>query len=186
MCRSVFIALIFIIATGPFALAGEMTFHTIFHVDKDQTYNCTFGLREDATPGYDNLDVPAPPAAPDEDLDGYLAMIDPPVFLPNRWYKDYRPVSNLTLDRIEFFPFNLFSSHVGEAGSISIATGAFNSLPYEMWIIGPDGLYEQVDVPSTVHFTITSPQMAFTWELRLDDDIPTESSSWADVKSLYR
>ncbi len=71
-------------------------------------------------------------------------------------------------------------------GSISVATGAFKSLPYEMWLLGPDGLYQQVDVPSSIHFTITSTHMVFTWELRLDDDIPTSPSSWADVKSLYR
>ncbi len=167
-------------------MAGEMTFFTIFHLDKDQTYNCTFGLREDAIPGYDGFDQPAPPAAPDEDLDGFLVMIEPPEFLPNRWYKDFRPVSNLIMDRIEYFPFHLVSSHYGETASISIATGAFNGLPYEMWILGPDGLHEQVDVPGTVDFTVTSGHMVFFWELRLDDQIATSEKTWADVKSLYR
>ena len=146
-------------------LAGEMTFFTIFHVDKDQTYNCTFGLRDDAIPGFDSLDQPAPPAAPEEDLDGYLAMINPPEYLPNRWYRDFRPVDNLLMDRIEYFPFHLVSSHVGEMGSISVATGAFNGLPYKMWVQGPDGLNEEVTVPSTVNFTITSTTAATTTDI---------------------
>ncbi len=168
------------------AVAGEMSFFTIFHLDKDQTHNCTFGLRDDSVPGFDGLDQPAPPAAPEEDLDGYLAMIDPPSYMPNRWYKDFRPVSNLTLDRIEYFPFILDSSHIGEVASISIATGAFNALPYKMWIMGPGGLYEEVEVPSSIQFTITSTQMIFYWELRLDDQIATAEKTWAGIKSLYR
>jgi len=166
--------------------AGEMTFFTIFHVDKDQTYNCTFGLRDDAIPGYDPLDLPAPPAPPEEDLDGYLTMIEPPPYLPNRWYKDFRPVSNLTLDRVEYYPFHLVSSHIGELASISIATGAFNALPYEMWVQGPNGLYEEVPVPGSINFTITSSHMFFYWELRLDDQVATSEKTWAGVKSLYR
>lgn len=168
------------------ALAGEMTFFTIFHVDKDQTYECTFGLREDAIPGFDGLDQPAPPAAPDEDLDGYLAMIDPPIHLPNRWYKDFRPVSNLTMDRIEYFPFHLVSSHIGEMGSISVATGSFNSMPYKMWIQGPGGLYEEIIVPGTVNFTITSTHMSFFWELRLDDQVANSGETLGGIKTLYR
>ncbi len=167
-------------------MADELTFFTIFHVDKDQTYNCTFGLREDAIPGYDVFDQPAPPAAPDEDLDGFLFMIDPPEFLPTRWYTDFRPTSNRMLDRIEYFPFHLVSSHVGELASISIATGAFNGLPYKLWVQGPDGLNEEVEVPGTVNFTITSTHMNFFWELRLDDQIATADKTWDEIKSLYR
>ncbi len=167
-------------------LAGEMAFITVFHVDKDQTYNCTFGLREDALPGYDILDLPAPPAAPSEDLDGYLAMVQPPAFVPNRWYKDFRPISNLMIDRVEYFPFHLESSHIGETAYIFIATGAFNGLPYEMWVQGPDGLYEEVNVPGTVSFTITSSHMTFFWQLHLDDEIATSDRTWSGVKSLYR
>lgn len=184
--RTTLLFLLMSILASSVALAGEMTFFTIFHVDKDQTHNCTFGLREDAFPGFDGLDQPAPPASPDEDLDGYLAMIDPPSYLPNRWYKDFRPVSNLTMDRIEYFPFNLDSSHMGETASISVATGSFNALPYKMWIMGPDGLYEEVEVPSSINFTITSPHMIFFWELRLDDQVATSEKTWAGIKSLYR
>ncbi len=177
--------LLVIIVPGA-ALAEEMTFFTIFHVDKDQTYNCTFGLREDAIPGFDGLDQPAPPAAPDEDLDGFLAMVDPPAHLPNRWYRDFRPVDNLILDRIEYFPFNLNSTHVGEIASISVATGAFNSLPYEMWIHGPGGFYEEIPVPGSINFIITSTHMNFFWELRLDDQVPNTEETLAGIKALYR
>lgn len=168
------------------AIAGEMTFFSVFHVDKDQTYDCTFGLRDDAIPGFDGLDQPAPPAAPDEDLEGYLVMIDPPTYMPNRWYKDFRPVSNLTMDRVEYFPTHFISSHLGEMGSISIATGSFNSLPYEIWVQGPDGLHEQVDVPGTVNFTITSTHMVFLWELYLEDQVAVTEETWSKIKSLYR
>jgi len=168
------------------AWAGEMTFFTVFHFDKDQTHDCTFGLRDDAIPGFDEFDQPAPPASPDEDLEGYLAMINPPEYLPNRWYKDFRPVSDLTLDRIEYFPVHFVSTHLGEIASLSVATGAFNGLPYEMWVQGPDGLNEQVSVPGTINFTVTSTHMTFFWELRLDDQVPNSEETLAEIKCLYR
>lgn len=167
------------------ALAEEMTFHTQFTIDKDQTHLCSFGLREGALPEFDGFDVPAPPALPDATEDGYLVMADPPPFVPNRWYKDFRPVSNLTLDRLEFFPMHLSTTRLGEQGYISISPGTFLGLPYEMWLIGP-GFHEEIEVPGTVTFTITSTQMVFTWELHLDDDIAVENDTWDGIKSLYR
>jgi len=167
------------------ASTEEMTFHTNFAIDKDQTHVCSFGLREGALPAFDDFDVPAPPASPDLTQDGFLVMVDPPAFVPNRWYKDFRPVSNLTLDRLEYFPMHLETSRLGEQAYISITPGTFLGLPFEMWIIGP-GIHEQIDVPGTVTFTITSTQMAFTWELHLDDDIAVESDTWDGIKSLYR
>lgn len=181
------VALFLLLSLAPGLLqAEEMTFETIFHLDKDQTYNCSFGLRQGSSDGLDGFDLVAPPAAPDEDLDGFLSMVNPPPGMPNRWYRDFRPVENLTLDRVEYFSFHLASTHLGEQASISIATGAFNSLPYEMWIFGPNGLYQQVDVPYTINFMVTSSMMDFIWELRLDDGVPVTDSTWSGIKSLFR
>jgi len=180
-----FCSVIFIVA--PLATqAQEFTFEFTVTLDNETTDCKQFGLREDALQGIDDYDLPEPPPVPGAGFDAYIAMFSGPTSLPNRWRYDFRPTVNLMSDRIELWQFEFLSNAIGSEVTIDIDTVGPVPVPYELYFFGPDVYYDPIIVPDRLIFTVSAENMVFFWELRLDSAVETTSTTWGDIKSLYR
>lgn len=162
----------------------ELTFVLDISVDGVPTTPQAFGLRDDALPGFDYHDIPAPPPVPGAPFETYLAMFDPPNSLPNQWLQDYRPVVGLTLDRIELWQMGITATDGGIC-TIAITEPQPGLTPYELNFFGPGANFEKIIVPGSISFPVSSTLLVFFWELRLTDEVDVVNTSWGGVKSLY-
>jgi len=164
--------------------AQELTFILDISVDGVPSTPLAFGLRDDALPGFDHHDIPAPPPVPGAPFETYLAMFDPPTSLPNQWLEDYRPVLGLTVDRIELWQMGITATDGGIC-TISITEPQPALAPYELNFFGPGAFFEKIIVPGSISFPVSSNLLVFFWELRLNDEVDVVNTSWGGVKSLY-
>ena len=166
--------------------ALELTFEFEVAIDGVVSDSYQFGLREDALQGLDNYDVAEPPASPNASFVSYLAMFNAPPTLPNRWRHDFRPTVNLLADRIELWQFDLQSDAIGEEATITIDAVGSVPVPYELYFFGPGVYYDPIQVPQSITFIIESNKLVYFWELRLADEVSDVSTTWGEVKSLFR
>lgn len=145
-----------------------------------------FGLREDARQGIDHWDLPEPPPPPGATFRSYLSMFEPLEGLPNRWLHDFRPVNSVTLDRVELWQLTIESPAVGSACSLDVRASGSIDVPYDLYFFGPGTYYTPLHVPATVLFPIGAPVVTQFFELRLDESVATEPTTWGGVKSLFR
>lgn len=166
-------------------MGQELTFQ--FEVTLGDVTSAThvFGLRDDALGGLDHNDVPAPPPVPDAPFSAYLSMFEPPAELPNQWLHDFRPVGNLINDRVEMWQMNLATDVTGELCTISIAEAQPGQVPYKLNFFGPGADFQEITLPGSISFPVSSPFLVFFWELRLSDEVDVVNASWGGVKSLY-
>lgn len=179
------LVLLFLNAPGV-GLGQELSFH--FEVELGGAHSAVhaFGLRPDALTGLDEFDIPTPPAVPDAPFTVHLAMSEPPAGLPNQWLEDYRPTVNLINDRVELWEMDLTAAAVGGTCSVSITEAQPAQTPYKLNFFGPGADFQEISVPGTIDFPISSPNLVYFWELRLSDEVDVVNASWGGVKSLYR
>jgi len=166
--------------------AQELTFSFTVTLNGQTSDVRKFGLRADALQGFDEYDVPEPPAEPDAAFDSYLAMFNPPSSLPNRWRHDFRPTVNLLADRIELWQFDFQSDAIGSVATIAIETVGSVPVPYELYFFGPGVYYEPIEAPAVITFPVTANKLVFFWELRLADAVRVVPTTWGGFKNLYR
>ncbi len=177
-----FILLVF--GAAGVGLGQELTFNYEVSLDGVTSATHVFGLRDDALAGLDHHDIPAPPPVPDTPFETYLAMFDPPANLPNQWLQDFRPVGNLTSDRIELWQMGL-STATGGLCTITIREPQPGLAPYELNFFGSGANFEKIVVPGSISFPVSSSFLVFFWELRLADEVDVVNTSWGGIKSLY-
>ncbi|MBK7048897.1 MAG: hypothetical protein IPH48_20830 [bacterium] len=167
------------------AAAQEFTFEFQLTIGGATSGWHTFGLREDALPGIDAWDLPEPPAPPGATFLSYLSMFDPPDGLPNRWLREFRPVSSVTLDRIELWQF-VIAAPTGSSCRLDVRARDPIGTYYDLYFFGPGTNRTQLLVPASVMFPIDAPWMIQFFELRLDSSVATGNSTWGGVKGLFR
>jgi hypothetical protein len=176
--------LILIFSMAHICSGQELTFILDISVDGVPSTPQAFGLRDDALPGFDHHDIPAPPPVPGAPFETYLAMFNPPTSLPNQWLQDYRPVLGLTVDRIELWQMGITATEGGIC-TINITEPQPALAPYELNFFGPGAFFEKIIVPGSISFPVSSNLLVFFWELRLNDEVDVVNTSWGGVKSLY-
>lgn len=168
------------------AQAQELTFEFQVTIGGVTSAWHAFGLREDAQQGIDDYDVPEPPIAPGETFRSYLSMFEPLAGLPNRWLHDFRPVNSITLDRVELWQLAVESSAMGADCRLDVRARDPIGIPYDLYVFGPGTYYQPLQVPASFTFRINAPWMVHFLELRLDESVTNDRTSWGSVKSLFR
>lgn len=173
------------LAPGAPASAQELTFEFQVTISGASSDWHAYGLREDAQQGIDAWDLPEPPPAPGTTFRSYLAMFEPLPGLPNRWLHDFRPVNGVTLDRVELWQL-VIEAPVGSSCRIDLRSREPIGIPYDLFFFGPGLYYAPLQAPASISFTTeTSPDVRF-FELRLDESVAAEPTTWGGVKSLFR
>lgn len=168
------------------AAAQELTFEFQVTIDGIASPWHTFGLREDALQGVDAWDLPEPPAPPGTTFRTFLSMFEPLPGLPNRWLHDFRPVNSITLDRVELWQFTIEAAATGSTCRLDVRARDPIGIPYDLYFFGPGTYYTPLQAPASVTFPIDAPWMVQFLELRLDESVATDRSTWGGVKSLFR
>ncbi len=182
---SVVLVVIFFVFSSS-VMGQEFAFQTYISSDVYSTQECTFGLKNQALPGLDDFDIPSPPSSPDNMLHAHLVMMTPPASLPNQWLADFRPTQNLTDGISEFWILELTHDLPGATATIFIDQLITSPTPFELWLHQPDSTTLQITIPGTIEISLDSSTLIFFWELRQENPVERNHSTWGGVKSLYR
>lgn len=136
--------------------------------------------------GIDAYDIPEPPPPPGATYRSYLVMFEPLPGLPNRWLEDFRPVNGITVDRVELWQLQIESSSIGANCRIDVRARTPIGIPYDLYFFGPGTYYVPMQVPATVSFPINANVLVQFFELRLDESVAGERTSWGGIKTLFR
>lgn len=166
-------------------MSQELSFSFEVTVDGVSSTMHMFGLHVDAQSGLDDLDVPAPPAAPGSPFHSYLVMFNPPAALPNQWLHDLRPVGDLANDRVEIWQLGLANLAPGDICTITVVENQPGLAPYELNFFGPGVNIVDMVLPGSFSIPVTSTNLVYFWELNLADEVVVLERSWGGVKSLF-
>ena len=167
------------------ATAQELTFEFQVTIAGEASSWHAFGLREDAQQGIDAWDLPEPPPPPGAPFRSYLAMFDPLEGLPNRWLHDFRPVDSISQDRVELWQL-VIEAPAGSTCRLDLRSREPIGIPYELYWFGPGTYYVPLQAPASLTFTIDASPAVHFLELRLDESVNAQASTWGGVKSLFR
>jgi hypothetical protein len=180
------VSLFCLMALTQAVLGQELTFQIHISADALHTQTCTFGLRDSSRVGLDEFDIPSPPPSPEDPLNIHLAMMVPPVGLPNRWRDDFRPLHDSDQFFTELWVLHLNHELPGGMATIFIDQPTPATIPFELWLHHPDSSSSPVEMPAAIGISLESPTMIFYLELRMDSAVTTEFNTWGGVKSLFR
>lgn len=165
--------------------AQELSFEFQVTVGGQSSEWYAFGLRQDALPGLDAWDLPAPPAAPGAPFRVFLALPVPPDGLPNCWWTDFRAVADALADREELWQ-GLLEAPAGAACRLDVRVRDAGAVPYDLVFFGPGSSYVTMDLPGSVSFTTDAAATPLFFELRFDGGVAVENSTWGGVLGLFR
>ena len=94
-------------------------------------------------------------------------------------------MGNLIDDRVEMWQMDLAAGVTGELCTISIEETTLGLAPYKLNFFGPGADFQEITLPGSFSFPVSSPFLVFFWELRLSDEVDVVNASWGGVKSLY-
>ena len=183
---SIVSAVLVLCVSASAAAAQELMVACSIEVTGTGTAGIEFGLVADALDGIDPFDEPLPPPAPDQSLQAYIHMLQPPVPLPNRWRRDVRPFYGITTNRVEIWAMTVECDAVGQEMIFATGIVVGEALPYTLDLIGPDGLQQPVHSGERFAVPCTAPITTFYWQLQYDEQVPTAPLSWGGMQAAFR
>jgi hypothetical protein len=177
---------LFLLASPTSSSAQELSFEFQVTIAGHASEWMAFGLRDGASTGLDDWDVPAPPPVPDAPFRAFLALPEPPEGLPNCWWVDFRPMAAAAIDRVELWQGALEAAAVGTACRLDVRVRNGGSQSCVLTFFGPDGTYQPLSLPSSVSFDTNSATTPLFFELRLDESVEVEACAWGGVLARFR
>jgi len=144
-----------------------------------------FGFRDEALTGYGPYDMPEPPLAPAPYLAFSFSIPGSSVPLPNRWRDDIRSSADF-IDRVEVWEMHVETDLIGQFCSVAVDCVEGSEQPVELAVIGLDPIEISVPIPGTFSFTIGQPFSVVWLELTSDTPIVDSTTTWGEIKNMYR
>lgn len=166
--------------------AAETTCEFRVVIDGSATAWNRFGLRNGALPGVDAFDMPAPPPPPGFPFDAYLVMPGSPAGLPNRWFGEFRPTHDGSIEVVDLWEFAVASPEIGALCRIEVRPVSPVSYGDQLSLLPPTGGSCDMTMGGSFEFPLDAFPVSLWFELRTGSPVPVQQNTWGSVKTLFR
>jgi hypothetical protein len=182
--RAAFGALLPVLLLAGVAPAQDLVCTLRPSLDEVPATTLSLGFRAGAADGLDDLDVPAPPAAPGAALDAGFVLPDPDAPFPGRWSADYRAPAGPPLPG-EVWQLVLATDTPGGSCRLDVSLTAGSALNLVLRVTGLGPAAQDVPVPGALSFPLAGTGTVLQLSLRSDGTL-ARRRSWGAVKALFR
>jgi hypothetical protein len=139
-----------------------------------------FGWLDGSSTGIDPADVPEPPLPLGPYMSAFFHM--PGVTDPDRWRRDLRASADFAVDGRESWDIEFVASSLPAMCTVTVAPGSGD--PAGLALIFGGAYTDTTAIPATVTFPLGS-STRLTIDV-LEGALPAASTSWGDLKCLYK